>query len=209
MWLLSPALAASLDEHERRFYAPSEVEEPVRAEAIADFGYGSGFLLADGRTLLTCLHVARRVRETGVVIMGRGTALERTVRVEILATAPELDLALYRAERVLGVGIAMRETPAVVGEPVLVMGYPGGQPVRVSYGHILRNDIRITSVPALEYDAMADWGSSGSVVMDGQGRALAVHWAWDQDGRWDGWMLGVSLMEAAARWPELQRALSP
>jgi S1-C subfamily serine protease len=209
MWWLSPALAASLEQHDRRFYPPSQVEEPVRPELVADFGYGSGFLLADGRTLLTCLHVARQVRETGTVILGRGTVFERTVRVEVLATAPELDLALYRTEEPLGAGFVMRTTPAVVGEAVLVMGYPGGEPVRVSYGRVLRTDIRITSVPAIEYVAITIWGSSGSVVMDAQGRALAVHWAWDHERRWDGWMLGVSLIEAASRWPALQRALSP
>jgi S1-C subfamily serine protease len=192
MWLISSALAQS-----------------VPTQAVADFGYGSGFLLADGQTLITCLHVARRVREVGLVQMGRGTTSERTVRVEVLATSPELDLALYRAERPLGVGFSVRETAAVVGEPVLVVGHPGGEPVTVSHGKVLRNDIQVTSVPAIEYDAPTNWGSSGSVVLDAQGRALAIHWAWDHEGRWDGWMLGVSLLEASQRWPALQQVLSP
>jgi S1-C subfamily serine protease len=127
--------------------------------------------------------------------------------VEVLATAPELDLALYRAEQPLGTGFSVRRTPVGVGEPILVVGHPGGRPVRVSYGRVLRTGIEVTTVPAIEYEAMTDWGSSGSVVLDARGSAVAVHWAWDHQHRWDGWMLGIPLLEAATRWPALAGVL--
>jgi S1-C subfamily serine protease len=139
--------------------------------------------------------------------VAEGTPAERVVQVDILATAPALDLALYRADTPLGAGVTVRSTPPTVGEPVLVVGHPGDLPVRVSYGTLLRTGLRVAKVPALAYDAITDWGSSGSVVVDAEGRAIAIHWAWDDEGRFGGGLLGIPLLEAADRWPALAEAL--
>lgn len=199
-----PSPYASVADHDPlSFYAPDAVEEHVPVDAIVHFvGYGTGVVLPGGHTVLTCLHVARGPREHASVRLG-----EHVVQLEIFATAPALDLALYRSEAPLGPGISVRPTRPVVGEPVLVVGHPGDRPVSVSYGAVLRTGLRVASVPALSYDAVTDWGSSGSVVVDAAGRAVAVHWAWDDEDRFGGGLLGIPLLDAAARWPALAEAL--
>lgn len=42
---------------------------------------------------------------------------------------------------------------------------------------------------------------------DQPGQAIAIHWAWDIDGRWHGGAVGVGLAVAAEQWPALAELL--
>ncbi len=194
---------------DQAFHAPSEVAEEVAAGAVARFPTGSGFVLADRTHVLTCLHVARELGRRGEIRTGVGTADERTIGVEVVATAPRLDLALYALAVPATDGFPLRATVPQEGEAVRVVGHPDGEPIRVSYGRVVRAEVLVNGVPGVGYDARTGWGSSGSVVLDQAGQAIAIHWAWDIDGRWHGGAVGVGLAVAAEQWPALAEHLPP
>lgn len=197
--------ASFLDHEDRVFYEPSDVEPELgaAADAIADFGGGTGFVISPSGWILTNHHVAEQFGEVGWVSLGWDGEDSRPAKVHLAHSRPDLDLALYKTQAGELAWLPLREVAPVKHEPVAVIGHPGGEPVRISYGKVLTAELEARGVPSIEYDAQTNWGSSGSPVLDANGRVIAVHWAWDASGQWNGWMLGVPMSQALSDWPEL------
>ncbi|MCP4917773.1 MAG: trypsin-like peptidase domain-containing protein [Proteobacteria bacterium] len=212
LFLFPLLLGASFLDHEHRvFYTKTEVESPLgeAADAIADFGGGTGFVVSPSGWILTNHHVAEQFGEVGWVALGWDGEESRPVKVRLAHTRPDLDLALYHTNANDLSWLPLRTTAPVKHEPVAVVGHPGGLPVQVSYGRVLTAELLARGVPSVEYDAQTNWGSSGSPVIDANGDVIAIHWAWDAANQWNGWMLGVPMSEALAAWPELVEVLPP
>ena len=200
MWtcLFAVALAADFDRHELgEFYALDDVSDPVvhqAAESVVDMGTATGWVVSSDGYVLTNAHVADHV---GDLVIGR-TSLERQLIVmDLIRVHPDLDLALYRLRTDRFRPIPMRDSPPREGESVAVLGHPDDLPLRASFGKILTDRAMVSDVDSIEYSAQTWWGSSGSPVLDEQGRAIATHWGWDSEGRYHGRLLGVPLDRAA------------
>lgn len=179
------------------FYPLAEVDEAVVHEASAAlvrFPNATGFIVDPDGLILTNHHVYESFGERGTVWrrwIGDGS--EQALTIELVRKDPSHDVALYR---VLGEHgplpfIALRETAVVRGERVFVLGHPSGDPLRASFGKVLADGLTIAGRPSIEYSAQTWWGSSGSPVLDSQGRAVAIHWGWDSKGSSNGRLTGV------------------
>ena len=203
-------MGASFEKHQRGlFYELDEVRDERIRQAMGctvDFGIGSGFAVSSAH-VLTNLHIAREVGNEAFVFLGRGAGEARFVELRYLEGRADLDLAVYELTEPVDCAFELRQAGPVKHEPVAVVGHPGRRTARVSYGRVLSTDLYPGGVPTVEYDAQTDWGSSGSAVLDSRGRLIALHYAWDGDQLYNGWMLGVPLAEAAQDWELLAEVL--
>lgn len=179
------ALAGSFGTHEPgRFYKALSAEEAVvrdAARAVVHFERGSGFVVSPEGHVLTNFHVSRLEGTRTAAVLASGRWLE----LELVATEPELDAALYRRAEPISTPswIELRATPPQPGEQVAVIGNPAGLSLRVSYGVVVdpaRWERAAGTPGTVGYSAATWWGSSGSPVIDFDGRAIAVHWGWDR-----------------------------
>lgn len=177
------------------FYDTWEVTEqalrPV-ADAVVRFASGTGVLV--GPDLLATNHHVREAVGTHTVVV-HGAEVRR---VELMASDPTHDVALYRVHGEALPHVTLREAPVVVGEAVAVVGYPATPEVKTSFGAVLADALVINGVDSIEYSAQTWWGSSGSAVVDTEGRLVALHWGWDADGESNGRLLGVPTQHIAS-----------
>lgn len=131
---------------------------------------GTGFFYVDGRTVATALHVVEGA--TKIEIRGRNGRVWKPVSVRINSSA---DTALL----ILGANSGRRAIPHApstsigVGDPIYVIGDPLGLTGSLSTGVVgaFRNS---RGVPLIQFTASISEGSSGSPVLDKQGRAVGV-----------------------------------
>jgi len=72
-----------------------------------------------------------------------------------------------------------------IGDAVTVVGYPLGQALTVTTGHVLSSEsdpLNENLGVVLVTDAPVEHGSSGSAVLDADGRVVGVVYAKDADG---------------------------
>ncbi|EDM79822.1 protease, Do family protein [Plesiocystis pacifica SIR-1] len=194
--------AAAADFHDYTlgdFYSLAKVEESVvhdSSEAVVRFPTASGFFVDPDGLILTNHHVYESFGDSGRVWrrwVGDGS--EQALEVELVTRDREHDVALYRVTDPAKAGpfpfLELRDTPVHHGEAVFVLGHPRGKPLRASFGTILADELTIGGRPSIEYSAQTWWGSSGSPVIDEQGRAVAIHWGWDSKGVSNGRLTGV------------------
>jgi len=180
------------------FYRMSDVEEPVvarAAPAVVYFSGATGFIVSPEGHILTNHHVYESFGNAGTVRRHRVDGSRgRRLRVKLVTQNRKFDVALYKAVVPAGTALPwlpMRTSPPRVGEDVFVLGHPDSKPLRASFGRVLAKDIVIGGRPSVEYSAQTWWGSSGSPVIDRQGRVFAIHWGWDSDGLSNGRLTGV------------------
>jgi S1-C subfamily serine protease len=211
LWL-TLCLGASFEEHRRGlFYEADDIADHRLEKAlgcVVDLGIGTGFAVSPEH-VLTNVHIADELGAETLGLLGRGPGEGELVELSFVEGRQDLDLALYELGEPVACAFEVRERGPVKHEPVAVVGHPGRRSARVSYGRVLSTDLHPGGVPTVEYDAQTDWGSSGSAVLDSQGRLIALHYAWDGDQLYNGWMLGVPLAEARASWPLLDQVLEP
>ena len=208
----TPASAASMDDHTLgAYYELHEVSDAVvhdAAEAVVHFPRATGFLVSADGYILTNHHVYQSFGESGVVTREwSGETYAERLQVELIVTDPDWDMALYRvtSQRSDLPYIPLRPAAPEVGESVFLVGHPHGWGQRVSFGEVLANDIVVGGNPSVEYSAQTWWGSSGSPVLDAQGRAIALHWGWDSTGISNGRLTGIPIHKMAAAIPEVGR----
>lgn len=199
------AAAEGFSDHELGdFYPLSVIEDAVVhevSEAVVRFPTASGFIVSSDGLIMTNHHVYESFGKSGTVWrrwVGDGS--EQALGIELVSKDRAHDVALYRVTSGLDAGerlphIELRNSPARVGEQVFVLGHPDGDPLRASFGTVLATDLHISGRPSIEYSAQTWWGSSGSPVLDRQGRLLAIHWGWDSQGLSNGRLTGVPTTE--------------
>ncbi|SHN38679.1 S1C family serine protease [Cryptosporangium aurantiacum] len=150
-------------------------------------GNGSGEVIRDGGYILTNDHVISPAGSTGTIdVLFSGG---QTVRATVVGRAPEVDLAVVRADPPEGVSTIPigRSAPLKVGQPVVALGSPLGLTGTVTSGIVsaLGRDVPVPSedgqtavLPgAIQTDAAINPGNSGGALVDCAGKLIGVNTA--------------------------------
>jgi S1-C subfamily serine protease len=92
----------------------------------------------------------------------------------------------------------VRDAPAVIGERIAVIGYPGGGGATITTGRVLGftdGPILGETVPAIRVDAEVRPGNSGGPLIDAEGRVIGVIFALSGPGG-DGLAVPVDVLVA-------------
>jgi S1-C subfamily serine protease len=154
--------------------AAREFTVRIRALGCDRLGTGSGFVLGED-LIVTNRHVVGQPREVAI-----STWDGRSFEASVDGIARDADLAVIRV-RGLDLPVAtVRDTPAVVGERVAAIGYPGGGGATITTGVVLGltdGPILGESVPAIRVSAEVRPGNSGGPLVDAEGRVIGVIFA--------------------------------
>jgi S1-C subfamily serine protease len=165
-----------LDDVEAAAVLRSAREFTVRIRALGcdRLGTGSGFVLAEG-LIVTNRHVVGQPREVSI-----STWDGRSFDARVDGIARDADLAVIRV-RDLDLPVAtVRSEPAVIGERVAAIGYPGGGGATITTGVVLGftdGPILGEQVPAIRVSAEVLPGNSGGPLVDAEGRVIGVIFA--------------------------------
>jgi S1-C subfamily serine protease len=146
----------------------------VRNVGCETISTGSGFAF-DARTLITNRHVVADAAELQVA-----TYDGRDIKVTAAATAELADLAVIRTAADLPSHPELADRDPQVGDAVSVIGYPQGGPLTVSAGQVIgrtTDPLNENLGEVLVTDAEVEPGSSGSAVLDSEGRVIGVVYA--------------------------------
>ena len=200
------------------FYPVSEVEEEVvtkAAEAVVYFKGATGFIISSDGYILTNYHVWDGFGDTGKVYRQKTEdGYQEALNIKLITKSEKYDMALYKTDAKNLPFVPLRTKAVTVGDPVFIIGHPHSKPQRVSFGKVLAKNINISGRPSIEYSAQTWWGSSGSPVLDQEGRVVALHWGWDAEGLSNGRLTGVPIALMAKDIPEIEalasnKALTP
>lgn len=141
-------------------------------------GQGTGFFL-EGTGVVTCLHVVEGAAE----VIGTLESGERLTFTEVVGADPGTDLAVLPAPgRSSTPTLSRGASPAEVGMAVVVIGTPLGLDLTVSNG-IVSATRKLDEGVLLQITAPISPGSSGSPVLDSDGRVLGIVTAQVPDGQ--------------------------
>lgn len=184
MLLLWCSLATAWEGYQpRRFYTPDEVDLPFIedvSETVVYLEGGTGVIITAGGYILTNQHVAETVGAHGIAWRNRtGSSQPEGLEVFLVATNPEVDLALYRADASRPLPhIALRHTAPAIGEPVAMISHPHQQTQQISFGVVTTELAAVGGIPSIKYTTLTGHGSSGAPVVDASGQLVAIHRAW-------------------------------
>lgn len=123
-------------------FKAAELYEELKYSTVTVFtprvGVGSGVIISEDGYILTCYHVTRPKRITGVAFTDLVAKPEDFIEVEVVATDPENDLAILKVnvdEELKPVKFA-DITKLKVGDPVIMIGTPKSQVKALSMGVI-------------------------------------------------------------------------
>ena len=136
------------------------------------YSTGSGFFVTTVGHLVSNNHVVAGCAEV------RMTEGESAVPVKVLATDPERDLALLQLPHGVPAAVAFRDSPAKLGENVVVMGFPLSGLV-TSDAVVTTGIVSALAGPRddrhlLQISAPVQPGNSGGPLLDGSGRLVGV-----------------------------------
>ena len=147
----------------------------IRSLGCVRFGVGSGFVLPGG-IVATNRHVIEEPREVTV-----NTWDGVTIPTVVSGIAVDSDLALLQLAADVDLPVAqLRTSPVAVGEPVFVVGYPGGGPATITTGQVIdRVDGEVLGEPTdvIRVDARVQPGNSGGPLLDADGLVVGVIFA--------------------------------
>ena len=190
------------------FYPLSAVDEEVvtdAAEAVVYFKGATGFIVSPDGYILTNYHVWDGFGDSGTVYRHKTEdGYKEALSIKLITKSETYDMALYQTDARDLPYVPLRTSPVVVGEEVFILGHPHSKPLRVSFGEVLAKGINISGRPSIEYSAQTWWGSSGSPVLDKEGRVVALHWGWDAEGLSHGRLTGVPIALMAKAIPEVE-----
>ena len=156
------------------FDAVQRMAVRIRNVGCGSLSTGSGFAV-DATTLITNRHVVTDSSELQV-----STYDGRDIDVTAASTASIADLALVRTAEELPSYPELAEADPQAGDLVTVVGYPQGGSLTVTQGQVIGTatdplneslgEVLVTNVPV-------EPGSSGSAVLDAQGRVVGVVYA--------------------------------
>jgi S1-C subfamily serine protease len=149
-------------------------------------GTGSGFVVGEGRYVVTNSHVIHSAAEGVAVFLAKG----EIVKAEVVAKLPDKDLAILKLERVINrPEVTFCDASAVFKtQTVLVMGFPGSAintalradsslaEVKVTRGIVSAMGIKSKGGTALfQTDAAINPGNSGGPLFDACGRVIGIN----------------------------------
>lgn len=147
----------------------------IRALGCVRFGVGSGFVLPGG-IVATNRHVIDEPREVTV-----NTWDGVTFPTVVSGMAVDSDLALLQLAADVELPVAqLRVAPVTVGEPVIVVGYPGGGPATITSGTVLGlvdGEVLNEPTDVIRVDARVQPGNSGGPLLDEDGLVVGVIFA--------------------------------
>ncbi|GEN79212.1 peptidase S1 [Actinotalea fermentans ATCC 43279 = JCM 9966 = DSM 3133] len=162
------------------FDAVQRMAVRIRNVGCGSLSTGSGFAI-DATTLITNKHVVADSAELQV-----STYDGRDIDVTAASTATIADLALVRTAADLPSYPELAESDPVRGDVVTVVGYPQGGSLTVTQGQVIgvtTDPINANLGEVLVTDAPVEPGSSGSAVLDAQGRVVGVVYAKSASGQ--------------------------
>ncbi len=151
----------------------------IRNVGCGKLSTGSGFAI-DDHTLVTNRHVV--ADSAGIQVStydGRDIATEGT------STATLADLALVRTADALPAASALADADPEPGTQITVVGYPEGRALSVTRGEVLDtvdDPLGENVGKVLVTNAQVEPGSSGSAVLDEDGRIVGVVYAKGDNG---------------------------
>jgi S1-C subfamily serine protease len=175
----------------------------VRNVACGGIGTGSGFAL-EAHLLVTNSHVV-----AGASVLQLDTYDGRDVAVGAADAATIADLALVRTAEPLPAVLPIADADPRAGDPVSVVGYPGGGRLRTSSGTVLgytSDALGANAGRVFATDAEVEPGSSGSAVVDTTGAVVGVIYARDDGGL--SYAVPVSVLRDLLRRPEAFQPLA-
>lgn len=162
------------------FDAVQRMAVRVRNVGCGSLSTGSGFAV-DATTLITNKHVVADSAELQV-----STYDGRDIDVTAASTASIADLALVRTAEELPSYPELADADPVPGDLVTVVGYPQGGTLTVTRGQVIgatTDPLNENLGEVLVTDAPVEPGSSGSAVLDADGRVVGVVYAKSASGQ--------------------------
>ncbi|MBO3084293.1 S1C family serine protease [Cellulomonas fengjieae] len=161
------------------FDAAQRMAVRIRNIGCGSLSTGSGFAL-DDHTLVTNRHV---VEDSATLELS--TYDGRDLAAAAASSANLADLAIVRTDDALPAAPELAPADPAVGDPVTVVGYPLGRALTVTTGQVLGSQtdpLNENLGEVLVTDAPVEHGSSGSAMLDGEGRVVGVVYAKDSEG---------------------------
>ena len=156
------------------FDAAQRMAVRIRNVGCGSVSTGSGFAI-DARTLITNRHVVADSAELQL-----STYDGRDIAATTASTAELADLAVVRTTDDLPAVPELAPTDPVAGDTVTVVGYPEGGRLTVTSGTVIggtTDPLNENLGEVLVTDAEVEPGSSGSAVLDADGRVVGVVYA--------------------------------
>lgn len=168
----SPAATGNLSPD--GFASAERMAVRIRNVGCDSLSTGSGFAI-DSHTVVTNRHV---VADSAVLQVS--TYDGRDIAVGGASTASLADLAVLRTAEELPSQQELSSDDPKVGDPVTVVGYPLGGELTVTTGTVIgatTDPLHESLGEVLVTDAQVEPGSSGSAVLDSEGRVVGVVYA--------------------------------
>ena len=160
------------------FRTTERVAVRVRNVGCGGVSTGSGFAVSED-VLVTNRHVV-----AGAETMQVSTYDGQDLLVETAGSAIVADLAIVRTRSALPAAVTLAEADPEPGDPVEVVGYPGGGRLTSSTGTVLgyeADPLNANAGQIIVTDARAEPGSSGSPMYDESGQVVGVVYAATED----------------------------
>jgi len=137
---------------------------------------GTAFSVTRGGRMLTNKHVVLNgdERPRDIAIQFSGSADVHPARLE--RVSPDADLAVVQleSEGPFPVIAGFADTPAAVGAPIALIGFPGGGGATVQAKLVSGSVTRVVPDSLYEVDAFSGTGASGSPIFDRDGKVIGI-----------------------------------
>ena len=173
------------------FDAVERMAVRIRNVGCSSLSTGSGFAY-DATTLITNRHVVSDSAELQI-----STYDGRDIDVTAASTAAIADLAVVRTAEELPTFAELADVDPVSGDAVTVVGYPQGGALTLTTGRVIgtaTDPMNQNLGEVLVTDAPVEPGSSGSAVLDDDGRVVGVVYAKNAAGQ--SYIVPVSTLRA-------------
>jgi S1-C subfamily serine protease len=156
------------------FTATQRMSVRMRNIGCGELSTGTGFAI-DEHTIVTNRHVIE-----GLAVLEASTYDGRAINVTDAARATFADLAIVRTSDLLPSAAVLADANPQTGDHVTVVGFPSGGQLTITEGEVLGTQpdpLFSTLGQVIVSDVYVEPGSSGSAVLDDQGRVVGVVYA--------------------------------
>lgn len=154
------------------------------SESDSPQGLGTGFVIDDGATVITNVHVVTNPIDPGApaddLVLQRHDGSR--IPAEIVGLDPHADIAVLRSNAPIGSpGLRLSGRRAAMGDPVMAIGSPLGETYTMSVGYVTGVDRKISGLVgfpiygAIQTDAVITMGNSGGPLLDAEGSVIGVN----------------------------------